>query len=157
VTGKRPAGSAANRVTVAEARALLGVTDDAVAKQVDGVWLITWAKRPVSLNSERRGDGRSAQIARAHLTLEWKNQFAAAARKAQIPRFDRVDVTVRCSMRRGRLQDPGNCYPSAKAAIDGLVAAGVIDDDTGTHLSSILFEAPTRGDDSFSLEVRDRP
>lgn len=148
------AGRARNQVSAAEGRRLLGVVDDAVASPVDGGWTVTWGQRPVSLNSERRGDGRASQIARAKATSVWKSQFAAAATKARIPRHDRIAVTVRCSMRRGRLQDPGNAYPSAKAAIDGLVAAGVIDDDTGTHLASITFEAPTRGDDSFTLEIR---
>ena len=148
------ASQARNRVSAAEGRRLLGVTDDATAAPVEGGWVITWAQRPVSLNSERRGDGRASQIARARSTAVWKSQFAAAAVKARIPRHDRVAVTVRCSMRRGRLQDTGNAYPSAKAAIDGLVAAGVIADDTGAHLASITFEAPTRGDDSFTLELR---
>lgn len=35
--------------------------------------------------------------------------------------------------------DVAACYPSVKAAIDGIVDAGVLDDDDDTHLLSVTF------------------
>lgn len=42
------------------------------------------------------------------------------------------------------LQDAANCYPSAKAMIDGIVDAKILPDDTGEYVKEILFLAPVR-------------
>jgi hypothetical protein len=47
-------------------------------------------------------------------------------------------------MMRHPVADTGACYPAVKAAIDGLVDAGVLPGDTGTHVPSITFLAPIR-------------
>ena len=69
--------------------------------------------------------------------------------------FDTVDVTVtpHLATRRG-MQDVAGCFPAAKAAIDGLVDAGVIPDDTPEHLASLTFLAPVVGHgDALELVV----
>lgn len=42
-------------------------------------------------------------------------------------------------------QDTCGCAPEAKAAIDGLVDAGLIPNDDPTHLGWVLFRPPRRG------------
>jgi hypothetical protein len=37
------------------------------------------------------------------------------------------------------------CYPAAKAAVDGLVDAGVVENDTPDHVTEIRFTAPAMG------------
>lgn len=71
---------------------------------------------------------------RARLTAELRKAGKIAARKAKVPHLERAYIT--CYLRpttRGR-RDPGNWYPSAKAALDGVVDAGVLDDDDSTHV-----------------------
>lgn len=41
-----------------------------------------------------------------------------------------------------RMPDPDACQGASKPIIDGLVDAGVIPDDTGTHVESITYHAP---------------
>ncbi|MEV4975592.1 hypothetical protein [Streptomyces scopuliridis] len=58
-----------------------------------------------------------------------------AARAAHIPAFQRIHIFyVIHPEPRGRRRDPANWSPTAKAAIDGLVDAGVLPDDNHTRL-----------------------
>lgn len=100
---------------------------------------VTYWQRPVSLN---RSYGHSRYERTAHV-IEWRNAFAWMAIQSKFPKLDVVDIIVETQMS-GRLQDIGNCYVSAKAAIDGIVLAGVIPDDTGAHLRRLTFLAPER-------------
>jgi hypothetical protein len=50
--------------------------------------------------------------------------------------------------------DTAACYPAVKAAIDGLVDAGVIPDDDPEHVVEIRFAAPAIGShDSLTIVV----
>jgi hypothetical protein len=52
-------------------------------------------------------------------------------------------------------QDTGACFPAAKAAIDGLVDAGVVEDDTAKQVVQIDFHAPlVDGVDGLRLMIR---
>lgn len=66
-----------------------------------------------------------------------------------------IQVIVHHEVHRGGpLPDIGACYPSVKAAIDGLVDAEVIPDDTGAHLVRLTFKPPVRSErDALTLEV----
>lgn len=57
-----------------------------------------------------------------------------AAGHANLPHLGRAHIY--CHLRAGdrRRRDPGNWYPSAKACVDGLVDAGVLDDDDHTRV-----------------------
>lgn len=100
---------------------------------------LTYHARPVSLNASY-GDSRYDRT--AHV-IEWRTAFFWLAKEQQVPPMDQIEVVVACGMS-GRLQDIGNCYVSAKAAIDGLVQAKVIPDDTGDHLLYLGFLPPVR-------------
>lgn len=100
---------------------------------------LTYNARPISLNASY-GHFRTERT--AHV-IEWRNAFFWLAREARIPPLDAIEVTVSVGMS-GRLQDIGNAYVSAKAAIDGLVQAKVIPDDTGEHLLHLGFTPPVR-------------
>ena len=84
--------------------------------------------------------------ARAALVREWREAFKVLALEAGIPSFDRIAVTampIRTD-RRSR-PDVAACYPAAKAAVDGLVDAGVVENDTPDHVTEIRFTAPAMG------------
>lgn len=62
-------------------------------------------------------------------------------------------VEIECTPRRVR-HDPGNSYSAAKAAIDGLVDAGVLADDTKDQVARIILNAPVGGEPGMLLTVR---
>ncbi len=106
-------------------------------------WKLEYEQRPVSLNAERK----KHWTARQKTSAEWREAFAVLAVTKGVPALPYISVDVVVEQKgNGKLQDVGNCYPSAKAAIDGLVDAGVIPDDTPEHLLSIKFFAPERSD-----------
>lgn len=100
---------------------------------------LTYKSRPISLNASY---GHSRHVRTAHV-IEWRDAFYWLAREAQVPGMDAIEVTIEVGMS-GQLQDIGNAYVSAKAAIDGLVAYGAIPNDTGEHLLSLNFLPPIR-------------
>jgi crossover junction endodeoxyribonuclease RusA len=67
---------------------------------------------------------------RARRTEALKKAAWAMALQAKIPRLERVAVTVEYQPRDLRHYDAENtCAPSGKACLDGIVAAGVLEDD----------------------------
>jgi hypothetical protein len=69
------------------------------------------------------------------------------AKAQRVPRLDTVLITVTPYLpsRRG-MQDVAGCYPAAKAAVDGLVDAGVLAGDGPDVVRRITFEAPVIGE-----------
>lgn len=118
-------------------------------------WTIEIPGRPVSLNTERNGNrydrARATKPVRDAAHVYWLH-----ARSDGAPRkLDAIAVTARQLATDGRwLQDIGNCYPAAKAAIDGLVDAGLIPDDTAAHLVALTFLPPAVvGRDALEITV----
>lgn len=64
-----------------------------------------------------------------------RNTAWALARQAKLPKLQRAYIVyVIHPDTKTRRRDPGNWSPSAKAAVDGLVDAGLLPDDNHTHL-----------------------
>lgn len=78
------------------------------------------------------------------------------AKAARIPRLDHCEIIVTQELRdRRSLPDLGACFPAVKAAIDGLVDAGVLVDDGPAYLRRLIFEAIVIGDvEQLVLDVR---
>ncbi len=118
-------------------------------------WCLRFDERPWTSNTERRWH----HYQRADAVRRWRAAFALLAREAHMPPLETVEVTATpyLANRRG-LQDVAGCHPSAKAAIDGLVDAGVLVNDTPEHLRSITFVAPVIGQgDALELVVSEVP
>lgn len=111
---------------------------------------IEYCERPWTTNAERSGN----RWERAKLTKQWRTAFALLASELKPPHLSWCNVTVEpwLATRRG-VQDTGACHPAVKAAVDGLVDAGVIDDDTPDIVRSITFRAPRIGRDALNLIV----
>ena len=107
-------------------------------------WNLLHYDRPFTQNALY---GKSNKYHRAALVREWRESFAWLARKERIPKLDRVVVTAVPHLRDRRAQDTGACFPAVKAAIDGLVDAGVLDDDGPDVVVEIRFHAPQLGSD----------
>ena len=76
-------------------------------------------------------NGREHWAARHRKTQALKDAATVMARQARLPRLQRVSVVAEYqppNLRRRRDAE-NTCAPSAKACLDGIVAAGVLEDD----------------------------
>lgn len=72
---------------------------------------------------------------KAAITAGIRWAAAMQARADRIPHLDRVDIIAEYLPPTRQRRDPANWAPSAKAAVDGLVDAGVLDDDDHTRVT----------------------
>jgi hypothetical protein len=95
--------------------------------------------RPLTIN--RVADLHRMQV--ATLTRKVRNDWAKLARDEHIPALTRAVITATpLHADRRSPQDACACAPASKAAVDGLVDAGVLPDDNGAHLPLVLHTAP---------------
>lgn len=116
-------------------------------------WTLVYEKKPLNTNAERRGN----RFARADHVKEWRGAFYWLTKKAKVPRMRWITITVEPSQARGRLADTAACNPSVKAAIDGIVDAGIIPDDTGDYVRMITFLPVLRGPDQLTVTIEGEP
>lgn len=122
-------------------------------------YTLRYEKRPWTLNSERQGGyaktgqkGGGGHHGRAIRTKEWRAKFAELA--AGYPPLRSIEVTVLPEVRNRTMPDTGACIGAAKAAIDGLVDAGVIPEDGPKYVRRLTFLAPVvTGVDALVLRI----
>jgi crossover junction endodeoxyribonuclease RusA len=71
---------------------------------------------------------------KAERTAELRKAGWAIAKQQKVPALARAHVLALIRPATGGRCDPANFYPSVKAAVDGLVDAGVLSDDDAAHL-----------------------
>lgn len=105
-----------------------------------GFLVIEVPMRPFSLNAER-SEHRFARAKRVKGIRELAKTSALDQMPVWAkPFFESAHVEVEpIALDRRFRQDIGNCYPSAKACIDGFVDAGILRDDTDKELLSLKF------------------
>lgn len=64
----------------------------------------------------------------------WRLAAYQSARQQRVPRIEYAHVECELRFSDLRLRDPANWSPTAKACVDGLVDAGVFDDDDSTRV-----------------------
>jgi len=102
-------------------------------------WTLTYHARPMALNGERA----SNRFRRAEAVKEWRDAYRLLALGDKIPPLQWIHVEARPQYRTARsLPDTAACVGSVKAAIDGLVDAGVLPDDGPELVRRVTFEAP---------------
>jgi hypothetical protein len=84
----------------------------------------------------------------------WRKSFELLARSEKIPNMSWLNVVIEPHQKGGRLQDVGACNPAVKAAIDGIVDAGVLPDDGPTYVKSLIFLPPKNDRNSLVLYLR---
>jgi crossover junction endodeoxyribonuclease RusA len=89
-----------------------------------------------SLNAERSAHWTKRS---AH-AQEWREKFWVEGAQNR-HRFTAVNITAEIVQKRP-LTDCGNGMPTIKAAIDGLIDAGVLPDDSPEYVKSITMMAP---------------
>lgn len=117
-------------------------------------WTLTFTgSRPWTVNGERK----LSHFERAALVSEWRKAFAWLARERRIPALAAVRVRAHPLVANRRsLQDVGGCLPAVKAAVDGLVDAGVLADDGPAFLRELVFTGPVLGEvDGLVLVVEE--
>tara|TARA_Y100001938_G_scaffold149843_1_gene238249 strand:+ start:4216 stop:4617 length:402 start_codon:yes stop_codon:yes gene_type:complete len=118
-------------------------------------WHLEDDERPWTLNSERSWHWSK----RASRTKTTREKFFWLAKIEKIPHLEYVsiDVVPLTSSSTGSIADPASHFPAAKAAIDGIVDANVIDDDNGKYIQRITFWSPIRNsNDGLRLVITDR-
>lgn len=108
--------------------------------------------RPFTTNAERK----MTAFERARTVKEWRQAFALLAWAEKLPKrmATPIVITAMPVLRDHRRQDVGACYPAVKAAIDGLVDAGIIEDDDPDYVASIVFVRPELGAKGDALVIR---
>jgi hypothetical protein len=94
----------------------------------------------VSLNHERK----IHHMARAEAVKQWRTDAFFEAKAAHLPHLEKVSIIGSPFQHGNRLGDAGNHLPALKAAIDGLVDAGVLDGDGPDHVTALTMMAPQR-------------
>jgi len=116
--------------------------------------VVRYDAKPWTLNAERR----MHHMTRAKLAREWRSAFAWLARTHRVPRAEGAVLIVQPHRAKGRAQDCDACHPAAKAAIDGLVDAGVLKSDGPTDVVEIRYLAALPDSvDGLSIIVCSRP
>ena len=114
------------------------------------IYRLEFNQRPWTTNAERKGN----RWERAELVKVWRSAFQILAKSERIPPMTWMSVTVEPHQKGGRLQDVGACHPSVKAAIDGIVDAGVLPDDSSQYLRSLIYLPPVNDKNSLVLYIR---
>ena len=77
------------------------------------------------------------------------------AEEQNTPTLGPCRIIVTPYLQRRPTQDVGACAPAAKAAIDGLVDAGLWPDDTPTHVVEIVYRTPVIGEgNALQIDVQ---
>lgn len=108
-------------------------------------------ERPPTLNIERQNH----KFHRASTTKQWRADYTMLARAAKIPLLHAIAVVaIPHHVNRRSPQDVGACVPAVKAAVDGLVDAGVIPNDTSVYFKALTFLPPViDGWDGLELRI----
>lgn len=112
-------------------------------------FVLEYTARPWTTNAERKGN----HWERAARTKEWRQAFAWLAHSQRIPALTQVEIIAEPFQAKGILADTAACHPAVKAAIDGIVDAGVIPDDNPKHLLAITFLPTRKGKDALVLTI----
>jgi crossover junction endodeoxyribonuclease RusA len=114
------------------------------------IFRLEFNQRPWTTNAERAGN----RWERAELVKTWRTAFALLAKSEGLPVMSWISVTAEPHQKGGRLQDVGACNPAVKAAIDGLVDAGILPDDSSQYMRSLIFLPPKNDKNSLVLYIR---
>jgi hypothetical protein len=97
--------------------------------------LLPYSRPPLTSNEARSRHHWSTQRA---AKVEVQRAVWALAKQARIPRLELCTVCLTWYPPDRRRRDGGSLWPMMKAAVDGLVSAGVLEDDDSQHVAGEL-------------------
>lgn len=103
--------------------------------------LPTGLTAPISLND------RDHWAVKARKTRMVREAIHLSAKAMKVPNVEHIHAVLEYYPRDRRRRDPDNLWATAKPAVDGLVDAGVIPDDTAEYVtrhSPVIHEADPR-------------
>ncbi len=100
-------------------------------------YVFVWPEKPHTMNQWNL----THHAVRAQQRAHWREAFRLMADGC--PPLAWCNVTVDHVVATRRKVDIGAPFPSFKAALDGCVLAGVLDDDSPQFVCSVTFRAPT--------------
>jgi hypothetical protein len=105
------------------------------------IWELEYEARPWTMNDEHAGGSRGVggHHGRAALTREWRRAFGRLCQVQRIPPLQWITVEARQISQDRRRGDVGAVAPAVKAAVDGIVDAGVIPDDSDVYVHAQTF------------------
>lgn len=108
-------------------------------------------QRPWTANAERTWHYHK----RADMVRRCRERFGWHTIRKRIPKQQSIYIVAQPHLRNGRsMPDVGACFPTVKAAIDGIVDAGTIPNDTPEHLLGLIFLPPEiSGFDGLSIHI----
>lgn len=94
---------------------------------------------------------------RAALVKDTREAFGWMAKAQQLPEMRAVHVYATPLAKNGKWrQDVGACFPAVKAAIDGLVDAGILPDDNPDFVRQLTFFPMELGSvDGLRIEIEE--
>lgn len=104
-------------------------------------WNLEYQARPITMNWIY---GRANRAQRNNANKEWRDAFMWLAVEQKIPPLERIQILAWPMLRDRRIQDVGACFPAIKAAIDGLVDAGVVPEDEPRYVTMIAMGPPVQ-------------
>ena len=118
-------------------------------------WMLEDTERPWTANAERGWH----HYKRAQVVRDARERWAWLAKIEHIPALARISIEATPLRVNARsMPDVAACYPAVKAAIDGLVDAGVVEDDNPFHVTRITFRAPEVANrDGLRLRICEEP
>ena len=104
---------------------------------------LSFSKPPLSANQRFGHWAQKAKIVR-----EVRQEVNVRARGMKLGPFERISVQLVYRPRDKRRRDRGNIMPTHKAALDGLVDAGVVPDDNPEFVEEMMprIDAPVKGE-----------
>lgn len=119
--------------------------------------VIDFLGRPLLANQAHQMHFRKV----AALRKGYRDGAATLARAQKIPHHDTITITAHAEYpNRRSLPDADAIAPSVKSILDGLVDAGVIDDDGPAYVTAVTYEAPrvvTGCTPAVVVRIDDRP
>jgi hypothetical protein len=94
----------------------------------------SWTLRVTAPAQWINANGRRDRRQLAPAVRLWRNAGHTHALAAKLPHLDRAHILATLHFTDARRRDAHNFYPTLKALVDGIVDAGVLDDDSTRYL-----------------------
>ena len=110
------------------------------------------SKKWISANEHTTSLGARRGI--SNRTKAWREETSRLAFESGSPvLMEHAWIDVYVHMATNRRYDPGNRYPTAKACVDGLVDAGLVEDDDYKHVSGPFLHHGGKDKDNPGLRI----